>query len=77
MGKVRTTVTIDEEVMRLVKVRAARLGKGDSQIIEDSLRRDLGIDLLERLWSENRMDETKAVKLALEAQHSTRSKRRA
>jgi len=77
MSKVRTTVTLDEEVLRLVKVRAARLGKGDSQVIEDSLRRDLGLELLDRLWSENRMDEAKAMKLALEAQHSTRSRRRA
>jgi len=69
-------VTLDEEVLRLVKVRAARLGKGDSQVIEDSLRRDLGIELLERLWSENRLEEAKAMKLALEAQHSTRSRRR-
>jgi hypothetical protein len=73
---VRTTVTLDEEVLRLVKVRAARLGKGDSQVIEESLRRDLGLELLDRLWSENRMDEAKAMKLALEAQHSTRSRRR-
>lgn len=76
MAKVRTTVSLDDEVMRWVKVRAARLGKGDSQVIEDSLRRDLGLELLERLWSENRMDEMKATKLALEAQHSTRSSRR-
>lgn len=77
MSKVRTTVTLDEEVLRLIKVRAARLGKGDSQVIEESLRRDLGLELLDRLWSENRMDEAQATKLALEAQHSTRSRRRA
>lgn len=77
MSKVRTTVTLDEEVLRLIKVRAARLGKGDSQVIEESLRRDLGLELLDRLWSENRMDEAQAMKLAREAQHSTRSRRRA
>jgi ribbon-helix-helix CopG family protein len=77
VSKVRTTVTLDEEVLRLIKVRAARLGKGDSQVIEESLRRDLGLELLDRLWSENRMDEAGAMKLALEAQHSTRSRRRA
>ena len=77
MSKVRTTVTLDEEVLRLIKVRAARLGKGDSQVIEESLRRDLGLELLDRLWSENRIDEAQAMKLALEAQHSTRSRRRA
>ena len=32
MAKTRTTVTLDEEVLRAVKVRAARTGKGDSQV---------------------------------------------
>jgi hypothetical protein len=39
MSKVRTTLTIDESVMRAVKMRAARTGRGDSQVIEESLRR--------------------------------------
>jgi hypothetical protein len=76
MAKVRTTVTLDEEVLRLVKVRAARKGKGDSEVIEESLRRDLGLDLLDRLWAKNRMTEDQAMRLALEAQHATRSRRR-
>jgi Ribbon-helix-helix protein, copG family len=76
MAKVRTTVTLDEEVLRWVKVRAARTGKGDSEVIEDSLRRDLGLELLERLWSKNQMPEDQAVQLAVEAQHSTRPRRR-
>lgn len=46
MTKVRTTLTIDPEVLRAVKLRAARLGKGDSDVIEEALRRDLGLDLL-------------------------------
>jgi Ribbon-helix-helix protein, copG family len=76
MPKIRTTVTLDEEVLKWVKVRAARLGKGDSEVIEDSLRRDLGLDLLDRLWSKNQMSEAKAAQLAVEAQHSTRPRRR-
>jgi len=76
MPKVRTTLTLDEEVMRLVKVRAARQGKGDSEVIEESLRRDLGLDLLERIWSKNQMTEDQAMRLAVEAQHSSRSRRR-
>jgi hypothetical protein len=76
MAKVRTTVTINEDVLKLVKVRAARLGKGDSEVIEDSLRRDLGLDLLDRLWSKNKMSEGQAMRLAVEAQHSTRRRRR-
>jgi metal-responsive CopG/Arc/MetJ family transcriptional regulator len=72
MPKVRTTVTLDEEVLRSVKVRAARLGKGDSEVIEQALRRDLGLDLLHGLWEQNRMPEREAVELALEAQHAVR-----
>ena len=72
MGKVRTTVTINEDVLKLVKVRAARLGKSDSEVIEDSLRRGLGLDLLDRLWSKNKMSEGEAMRLTVEAQHSTR-----
>jgi len=73
MAKVRTTLTIDQEVLRAVKVRAARLGKGDSDVIEEALRRDLGLDLLERLWATADMDEDAAMALALEAQHRSRS----
>lgn len=76
MRKVRTTVTLDEEVLRWVKVRAARQGRGDSQVIEESLRRDLGLDLLDRLWAKNRLSEDAAMRLAIQAQHRTRPTRR-
>lgn len=72
MTKIRTTLTIDPEVLRAVKVRAARLGKGDSDVIEEALRRDLGLDLLERLWAKNDLAEDDALALAVEAQHRTR-----
>ena len=72
MAKTRTTLTVDEEVLRAVKIRAARTGKGDSEIIEEALRRDLGLDLLERIWSRSDLGEDEAVALAVEAQHRTR-----
>jgi ribbon-helix-helix CopG family protein len=75
MPKVRTTLTLDAELMRMVKVRAARQGKGDSEVIEESLRRDLGLEVLDRLWSKNRMSEEDALQLGKEAQHSTRTRR--
>jgi hypothetical protein len=34
MAKVRTTLTIDEDVPRWVKIRAARTGVSDSAVIE-------------------------------------------
>ena len=72
MAKTRTTLTVDEEILRAVKVRAARSGKGESQVIEEALRRDLGFDLLDEIWAHNDMGEDAAMALALEAQHSTR-----
>lgn len=76
MAKVRTTLTIDETVLRAVKVRAARSGKGDSEVIEEALRRELGLDLLERLWERNKLPEEDAVTLAVEAQHASRRRQR-
>jgi Ribbon-helix-helix protein, copG family len=76
MTKVRTTLTVDADVLRAVKVRAARTGKGDSAVIEEALRRDLGLDLLERAWTRNQLSEDEAMALAVEAQHSSRRRRR-
>jgi metal-responsive CopG/Arc/MetJ family transcriptional regulator len=76
MPKVRTTLTIDEDVLRAVKVRAARSGMGDSEVIEDALRRELGLDLLDQLWSRNQLSEQEAGSLAVESQHATRRRRR-
>ncbi|HEX9890233.1 MAG TPA: CopG family transcriptional regulator [Nitriliruptorales bacterium] len=75
MTKTRTTLTIGDEVLRAVKVRAARTGKGDSEVIEEALRRHLGLDLLDRLWARNDLDEDRANELAVEAQHKTRPRR--
>jgi len=75
MPKVRTTLTIDENVLRAVKVRGARTGKGDGEVIEEALRRQLGFDLLDRLWQSSDLDETEALELAVEAQHKTRRRR--
>jgi hypothetical protein len=73
MSKVRTTLTIDESVLRAVRVRAARSGKGDSEVIEDAVRRSLGLDLFERMWEGSDLNEDEAMELAVEAQHETRS----
>jgi hypothetical protein len=51
MSKARTTVTLDEDVFRAVKIKAARTGQRDSQVIEESLRRDLGVDDLAEIWA--------------------------
>ena len=46
-------MTLDDEVLRAVKVRAARTGKRDSEVIEGALRRELGLGLLDHIWERN------------------------
>jgi len=75
MAKIRTTLTIDDEVLKAIKVRAARAGRRDSEVIEDALRRDLGLDFLEGMWAKSSLSDAEADALALEAQHKTRSRR--
>jgi len=57
MAKTRTTVTIEDEVLRGVKVRAARTGKSERQVTEEALRRDFGLDLLDQIWAHGTMNE--------------------
>lgn len=78
MSKTRTTVTIDEDVFRAVKVKAARTGKRDSQVIEESLRRDLGLDDLEEIWARVRpASEAEGTALAEAELDAIRKERRA
>jgi Ribbon-helix-helix protein, copG family len=72
MAKARTTVTLDERVLRAVRIKAARTGRRDSDVIEEALRRELGLDLLDRIWESADLDEDEAMRLAVEAQHEAR-----
>ena len=46
-------------------------------VIEESLRRDLKLDVLDELWANATMSEAQATELGVEAQHQTRARRRA
>jgi Arc/MetJ-type ribon-helix-helix transcriptional regulator len=74
VAKVRTTLTIDDEVLRAVKLRAAQSGRGDSEVIEEALRRDLGVDFLEEMWRRATLGPEEAEAVAIEAQHATRGR---
>ena len=75
MPKTRTTLTIDEDLLTAIKVEAARSGKGDSQVIEEALRRDLGFDLLDEIWQRATLTEQEAMNLSREAQEAARHAR--
>jgi hypothetical protein len=77
MSKARTTVTLDEDVFRAVKIKAARTGKRDSQVIEESLRRDLGVDDLADIWAKvTPVSEDEGLKLAGDELGAMRRERR-
>jgi hypothetical protein len=72
MSKVRTTISLEEDVLRAVRVRAAREGCADSDVFDRALRREVGLDLLEQLWASAELDEEEAAALAQEALTATR-----
>ncbi len=72
MPKTRTTIVLDDRVLRAVRVKAARLGRPDSEVIEEALRRDLGLHMLEQAWATANLDQDEALRLAVEAQHEAR-----
>ncbi len=77
MSKTRTTLTIDEDVFRAVKIKAARTGKRDSQVIEESLRRDLGLNDLEDIWARVKpVSEAEGLDLAYAELRAAREERR-
>lgn len=75
MSKTRTTLTIDESVMRAVRLRAASTGRGESEVIEQAVRRDLGLDFLDSMWKRAELGEDEAMDLAIEAQQAVRRRR--
>jgi len=70
MPKVLTTLMIDERLVRALRVKAARTGRREIDVIEDALRRDLGFDLLNR--RRTTLGEEEALNLAVDAQHEAR-----
>jgi hypothetical protein len=61
--------------MRGVGVRTPTDDAGDSAVIEEALRRELRLDLLERALARNHLSEDEAMALADEAQHASRRRR--
>ena len=45
-------------------------------MIEEAVRQELGLDLIERLWQRNDLSADEATALAIEAQHETRRRPR-
>lgn len=74
--KRKLTVYLDPEVARAAKVRAARLDKRDSEVIEDALRAHLGMAALDQAQQLSTLDEDEALELANTEVHAARRGRR-
>jgi plasmid stability protein len=74
MAKVKTTFSIDESLMRRVRIRAARSNKSQSEVLEAALREGLGI--IERIRAKARLSEEEALDVASKAVHEVRAQDR-
>lgn len=53
MARKKTTVYLDEGLLRQAKVAAARSGRHDYEVFEAALRRYLGLEVVDRVWGRN------------------------
>lgn len=71
--KKKTTIYVEEDILRGTRIAAARAGKRDYEIVEEALRAYLGVGMLERIWSRTDLAEDDAVRLAVDEVHRFRS----
>ena len=74
MARVKTTLSIDEGLMRQVRIRAARSGKSQSAVLESALKEGLGV--IERIRAKADLPEEEALALASKVVHEVRAKSR-
>jgi plasmid stability protein len=77
MARTKATVYLDPDVLRAMRIRAARTGRRDSDVVEDALREYLGLALIDRVRSRSELSPDEAERLAYEALHAVRRERRA
>ncbi len=70
MARVKTTLTIDDRLMRAVRIRAARSGRSQSEVLEEALQEGLGV--IDRIRAKTSLEEEDAVQLASRVVHEVR-----
>jgi hypothetical protein len=80
MARKKTTVYIDETLLRAAKVAAARAGKREYEVFEEALRRHLGFaGAIEQIWAgispEQAPSEEEAARIAAEELDAVRTER--
>jgi hypothetical protein len=82
VARKKTTVYVDEALLRAAKVAAARSGKREYEIFEDALSEHLGLaSAVERIWAgigpKDAPSEGEAAKIATEELGAVRAERAA
>lgn len=75
MARKKTTVYLEEDLLRAAKVMAARTGKKDYEVFEAALKEFLGLGILERTQGRSDLSEEEAMALANEEVHAVRRER--
>ena len=75
MARRKTTVYLDEELLRAAKVVAARTDRREYEIVEEALRDDLGISSMEAIRRRSDLSDEEAMELAVAETHAVRSER--
>jgi predicted transcriptional regulator len=70
--KRKTTVYLEDRLLRAVKVAAARSGQREHQVVEQALRAFLGMELLDKVGSRSSLSEKEALALAYSEIHRSR-----
>ncbi|MGH2671020.1 MAG: hypothetical protein ACRDH5_18235 [bacterium] len=73
----KTTYYLDAELLRATKIAAVREDRPEYQIVEEALRKHLGVDLLDRIWEHASLSEDEANRLAVEEVRAHRKSKRA
>lgn len=72
MARKKTTIYIDDALLKATKVLAARTGKKEYEIVEDALRGYLGLGALEKIWNRSDLTEKEALEFAYRELHAGR-----
>ena len=78
MAAVRVTLSIDENLLRALRISAARHGKRDSELVEEALREHFGFGVIERIQEQSPfkdMDEDELMELVNAEVHAMRAER--
>ncbi len=76
MARAKTTVYLDPNVLRATRIRAARTGKRDPDVVEEALREYLGLAVIDRVRAHSELSADEAMALANEEVHAARKRSR-